>query len=134
MIRPAEQFEQSPTDQVQRYGEFFKRLADNTRLRILLLLVEEGELHVQALSNTLGLSQPLVSHHLGLLREVGIIAMRRAGKNNFYSIVEGRIEEMFDRFSDVVSPVPQPQPESLTTVAETPPPADVNQLVISASA
>ena len=132
MIRPAEQFEQSPIDQVQQYGDFFKRLADNTRLRILLLLEEEGELHVQALSNTLGLSQPLVSHHLALLRDVGIIEMRRAGKNNFYHIVEGRIEEMFDRFLYVLSS--QSQPESITTASETLPPAQVNEFVVSASA
>jgi ArsR family transcriptional regulator len=130
MIRPAQQFEQSPTDAIRPYGEFFKRLADNTRLRILMLLTEDGEMHVQALSDTLKLSQPLVSHHLALLREVGIIEMRRAGKNNFYRLVEGRIDEMFDRFLYALSSLSQP--ECITCETLTPPP--VNDFVVSASA
>ena len=64
----------------------FKLLSDKTRLRILLYLDREKELHVKALCQKLGQSQPAVSHHLALLREAGLIESRRAGKHNFYSL------------------------------------------------
>jgi ArsR family transcriptional regulator len=64
----------------------FKLLSDGTRLRILMYLVREGELHVTALCERLQQSQPAVSHHLALLRDSGLIAPRRDGKHNFYSV------------------------------------------------
>lgn len=64
----------------------FKLLSDETRLRILMYLLRENELHVTALCDKLGQSQPAVSHHLALLRVAGLIEARRDGKHNFYSI------------------------------------------------
>jgi len=68
--------------------QVFKLLSDETRLRILVYLAREGELHVTALCDRLGQSQPAVSHHLALLRHGNIIAPRRQGKNNFYSLTD----------------------------------------------
>jgi ArsR family transcriptional regulator len=66
--------------------QVFKLLSDETRLRILLYLARQGELHVTALCDKLGQSQPAVSHHLALLRVAGLIEARRDGKHNFYSV------------------------------------------------
>ena len=66
--------------------QIFKLLADESRLKILMYLMREGELSVSALCDRLGQSQPAVSHHLTLLRVVGMIEPRRDGKHNFYSI------------------------------------------------
>ena len=66
--------------------QVFKLLSDETRLRILLYLLREGELHVTALCDKLGQSQPAVSHHLALLRVAGLIEARRDGKHNYYSV------------------------------------------------
>jgi ArsR family transcriptional regulator len=66
--------------------QVFKLLSDETRLRILLYLSRAEELHVTALCDLLGQSQPAVSHHLALLRVAGLIEPRREGKHNFYSI------------------------------------------------
>src|SRR5438309_6008832 len=46
-------------------------LSDETRLRILFLLAQQGEIHVSDLCERLGQSQPAVSHHLALLRVSG---------------------------------------------------------------
>jgi ArsR family transcriptional regulator, arsenate/arsenite/antimonite-responsive transcriptional repressor len=73
--------------------QVFKLLSDETRLRVLLYLVREGELHVTALCERLKQSQPAVSHHLALLRVAGVIEARRDGKHNFYSVRR----EHFDR-------------------------------------
>jgi ArsR family transcriptional regulator len=66
--------------------QIFKLLSDETRLRILLYLARESELHVTALCDKLGQSQPAVSHHLALLRVAGLIEARRDGKHNYYSV------------------------------------------------
>ena len=72
--------------------EVFKLLADETRLRILLLLLEAGELNVRALCDKLDQSQPGVSHHLSLLRLAGFIERRREGKSNYYHVVQEKFE------------------------------------------
>ncbi|MCA8984189.1 MAG: metalloregulator ArsR/SmtB family transcription factor [Planctomycetaceae bacterium] len=66
--------------------QVFKLLADETRLRILMYLLSDKELHVTALCDRLKQSQPAVSHHLALMRVAGLIEARRDGKHNFYSI------------------------------------------------
>jgi ArsR family transcriptional regulator len=72
----------------------FKLLSDQTRLRILLLLIEHDELHVRALCERLQQSQPAVSHHLALMRVAGLIQSRRDGKHNFYHVVSERFERL----------------------------------------
>ena len=64
--------------------QVFKLLADDSRLRIMLTLSREGEMHVTALCEMLDQSQPAVSHHLTLLRMAGLVGFRRDGKFNFY--------------------------------------------------
>lgn len=56
-----------------------RALADQTRLRSLLLLRHEGELCVCELTYALGLSQPKISRHLAQLREAGVVVDRREG-------------------------------------------------------
>jgi DNA-binding transcriptional ArsR family regulator len=71
----------------RRASILLKHVSDPTRLQVILILAE-GERHVGALCAQLSQSQPAVSHHLALLRHGGIIAPRRQGKNNFYSLTE----------------------------------------------
>ena len=73
--------------QAQRAAVLLKQVSDPTRLRVILMLAE-GEKFVGALCEELNQSQPAVSHHLALLRHGSIIAPRRQGKNNFYSLTE----------------------------------------------
>lgn len=73
--------------QAKRASILLKHVSDPTRLQVILILAE-GERHVGALCEQLSQSQPAVSHHLALLRHGNIIAPRRQGKNNFYSLTE----------------------------------------------
>jgi len=73
--------------QAKRASTLLKQVSDPTRLQVILAL-SEGERHVGALCEQLNQSQPAVSHHLALLRHGGIIAPRRQGKNNFYSLTD----------------------------------------------
>ena len=87
--------------------QIFKLLSDETRLRILLYLAREKELHVTALCDRLMQSQPAVSHHLALLRVAGLIEARRDGKHNYYSVRSSHfrrvMEELFQSISDPAS-------------------------------
>jgi len=61
-------------------------LADPNRLRILEVL-RRGERCVCRLEELLGMDQPLLSHHLRVLREAGLVSGRREGRWVHYSIV-----------------------------------------------
>lgn len=60
--------------------EFYKQLADETRLRCLMLIFAEGELCVCELTHALDLSQPKISRHLANLRQAGVLKDRRDGQ------------------------------------------------------
>ncbi len=68
----------------------FRALGDETRLW-LLELVALGEHSVQELMDLTGLGQSLVSHHLGTLREAGLVTTRRDGRWIFYAIAKPAI-------------------------------------------
>src|SRR5215217_3588934 len=63
---------------VEELEHLFKALADTTRLRILALL-ENNEVCVCHMHDSLGLPQPTVSRHLAYLRKSGLVAVRRDG-------------------------------------------------------
>ncbi|MFD2178424.1 metalloregulator ArsR/SmtB family transcription factor [Veronia pacifica] len=65
---------------------FFKCLADETRLSLILLIKERGELCVCDLITGLALSQPKISRHLAQLRKCGLLVGRKQGQWVFYQI------------------------------------------------
>ncbi|MFQ5579442.1 MAG: ArsR/SmtB family transcription factor [Nitrospiria bacterium] len=65
-----------------------KTLADSTRLAVLEILME-GPKHVTALNNVLRLDQSLLSHHLKVLRDAGLVEAIRDGKAVLYSLAPG---------------------------------------------
>ncbi len=66
--------------------KFFKCLADDTRLRCVTLLHQEGKLCVCELTVALDLSQPKTSRHLALLRQCGLLLDSRDGQWVYYQI------------------------------------------------
>lgn len=64
----------------------FGALANDTRLRCLMLLGAHQELCVCELTHALGVSQPHISRHLAQLREIGLVADRRNGIWVYYRI------------------------------------------------
>lgn len=64
---------------------FLRALSDRVRLEIIALLFRK-EWSVTDLAQRLGLSQPLASHHLAILRSVGIVTARREGRRIFYRL------------------------------------------------
>lgn len=71
----------------------FKGLADENRLRLLFALAD-GEKTVSLLVSELGLSQPLVSHHLKELKHALLIRMERRGPFVYCRPADPRIMEL----------------------------------------
>ena len=65
----------------------FRALGDETRLRILEELVA-GEASVSDLTERLQVGQSLMSHHLRILREAGLVVDRRSGRWVHYAVAE----------------------------------------------
>ena len=76
----------------------FKQLADESRLKILLALAHQGEMHVSALCQLLNQTQPAVSHHLTLLRMTGLVGFRRDGKHNYYRVESAFLADLLEEF------------------------------------
>jgi ArsR family transcriptional regulator len=72
--------------------EFCKALADDTRQRILVMLLE-GEMCVSDIVAAFDMSQPTISHHLGILRQFNLVTGRKEGKQVYYSINRDNVIE-----------------------------------------
>lgn len=83
-----------PPDELRSLRLVHKTLADVNRLRIVQRLAH-GEASVSELIQHVGLSQPLVSWHLGRLRLAGLVETRRAGRET----VSRLIPEAFEAFA-----------------------------------
>lgn len=73
-----------------RLAELFKALSDPTRLRIIGLLVEH-EVCVHTLGETLGMSQPAISHQLRYLRQLQLVRYRKEGRHVFYALDDDHV-------------------------------------------
>lgn len=66
--------------------QFFKMLADETRMRCLLIIAREGSLCVCELTQALDESQPKISRHLAQLRQSGVLVDERKGQWVYYQV------------------------------------------------
>jgi DNA-binding transcriptional ArsR family regulator len=80
---------------------FFKAFCNPTRALIIEFLLG-GERCVCEMTGPLDQSQPLVSHHLALLRDAGLVVMRNEGARTYYSIDWDRFDGDLKGFLDYV--------------------------------
>jgi len=83
------------------YVPFFKAFCNSTRAQIIEFLLG-GERCVCEMTGPLDVSQPLVSHHLALLRDAGLVRMRNEGARTYYSIDWERFDGDLAGFLDYV--------------------------------
>jgi ArsR family transcriptional regulator len=77
---------------MEKFRETFLALSDSTRLRALALMAEEGEICVCELVSALGEVQPKISRHLAVLRDAGVVGIRRDAQWVHYAI-EPKLEK-----------------------------------------
>lgn len=75
-------------------AKYFRGLGDVTRVRILGLLEERGEMSVGELVAGVGEAQSKVSNHLACLRWCGFVEARREGRSIRYCVADPRVAEM----------------------------------------
>ncbi|MBA3652597.1 MAG: helix-turn-helix transcriptional regulator [Actinobacteria bacterium] len=74
----------------------FGLLADANRLRLLMSLLEGGELCVCDLAASAGMGESATSHALRLLRAHRVVKVRRAGRMAYYSLCDGHVRLLLD--------------------------------------
>jgi DNA-binding transcriptional ArsR family regulator len=75
-------------------AKYFRGLGDATRVRILGLLEERGELSVSELMAAIGQSQSKVSNHLACLRWCGFVDAQRDGRSVHYRVADERVSRV----------------------------------------
>lgn len=71
--------------QLDKVVNYYKALADPTRIKMLILLVD-GELNGQVIADKLAVSSATITHHAAKLREAGLINERRDKNTIFFSV------------------------------------------------
>jgi ArsR family transcriptional regulator len=101
---------------------FFKAFCHPTRAQIIEFLLG-GERCVCEMTGPLDQSQPLVSHHLALLRDAGLLRMRSEGTRTYYSIdwdrFDGDLKGFLDYLERLRSAPPVPSDASGCAVKPT---------------
>lgn len=86
-------------DSIVEFMPFFKAFCNPTRAQIIEFLLG-GERCVCEMTGPLDQSQPLVSHHLALLRDAGLLLVRNEGARTYYSIDWERFDNDLKGFLD----------------------------------
>ena len=90
------------------HAAFFKMLSARSRVRILQVLAERGEISVDELSSQLSVTSTTVSRHLQLLRMQGLVTVRQEAQNRFYSLNKEKIAQQIASFlSDLTIELPE---------------------------
>jgi len=74
----------------------FSLLADPNRLRLLVCLLEGGEMCVCDLAAAVGMGESAASHALRLLRAHRVVKVRRSGRMAYYSLTDGHVRLLLD--------------------------------------
>lgn len=80
----------------QELAETFRVLSDPGRVRLIIALLEGGELCVCDLAAATGLSQTACSHNLRLLRSSRLVRYRKQGRNVYYALDDAHIRLLLD--------------------------------------
>jgi DNA-binding transcriptional ArsR family regulator len=73
----------------------FNAVAEPKRRQVLEVIGAQ-ELSVNEIVERLGWSQPMVSKHLGVLKQVGLVSERRVGRRRMYRVNAGQLKPIFD--------------------------------------
>jgi len=89
-------------DDAHKLQHLFQTLGDANRLKIIKF-IEDGERSVSEIVEALGLSQPLVSHHLRILREREILQTKRNGPFIYYKLKTRKLLDALGLFLEIAS-------------------------------
>jgi ArsR family transcriptional regulator len=92
-----------PAGERQEIVALFKALADPTRFEIFRLIAAQSDsICVCHITDRFDVSQPTISHHLKVLREVGLISVSRRGVWAYYAVDSRGLEQLQSAVGDLV--------------------------------
>ncbi len=97
--------------------DFAKALADQTRQQIMRMCCCQW-LSVGQIAETIGLTQPTVSHHLAVLRDAGLVFIREEGRQTFYSLDQSQVVNCCGRLMQAFAPGQEATREMIETLGK----------------
>lgn len=96
--------------ELKKRAALFSALGDPVRLNLLAALYQNGEFCGKELSQKLGISVALVSHHVKILEDAGLILRRKDGQFSRFTVDESTIRQALDLCS-LFKGIPHPETE-----------------------
>jgi DNA-binding transcriptional ArsR family regulator len=90
------------SDDLDRVADYFRVLADPSRLSMLRCLLAEGEMNVGRIGTITKQSQANTSKHLKLMMETGLLTRRKVGLLVYYRVADPVVEQVFRLVSSIV--------------------------------
>lgn len=86
-------------EQLEQAAVMLKAIAHPMRIAIISYLEDGKKLTVTEIHEKLNLEQSTTSHHLGILKDKGVLASQREGKNTFYFLRHEQLSKIVDCIS-----------------------------------
>jgi DNA-binding transcriptional ArsR family regulator len=83
-------------EQLEKAANMLRAMAHPMRIAILNFLEDGNRKTVTEIQEKLGIEQSTASHHLGILRDKGVLISIRDGKNSYYSIRHNKLSTLID--------------------------------------
>lgn len=83
-------------DQLEKAVNMLKAIAHPMRISIISLLEDGRKMTVTEIHEKLEIEQSTTSHHLGILKDKGVLSSKREGKNTLYSLKNENLGKILD--------------------------------------
>lgn len=80
----------------RKLARFFSALSDETRIQILNMLSENGELTVNEIRDIIGTSLPAISYQLRILSTADLVKYEKRGRKKFFRIADPHVKQILD--------------------------------------
>ncbi len=89
-------FKELKPEQLEQAASMLKAIAHPMRIAILGYLEGDKRLTVTEIHGLLGIEQSTTSHHLGILKDKGVLVSKREGKNTYYSLKHKNLSNIIE--------------------------------------
>ena len=96
------EFSELKPDQIEKAAKIIRAISHPMRLAILGHLEGDKRLNVTEIHNLLHIEQSTASHHLGILKDKGILDSTRDGKSTFYYLKHQNLSKLLQCISECV--------------------------------
>ncbi len=83
-------------DKLERAANMLKAIAHPMRIAIIGFLEDDKRLTVTQIHKLLKIEQSTTSHHLGILKDKGVLSSQREGKNTYYFLKHKNLTQIVD--------------------------------------